>query len=55
MPPLRIAGPRNLALLSVISLGGTYMILKSKTLAVKQDNRTAGDYSVSVDRSGRST
>ena len=42
---------RNLAFFSVISLGGTYMILKSRTLAAKQEKK-AGDYSVSVDRSG---
>jgi hypothetical protein len=30
------------------------MILKSKTLAVKQQDRASGDYSVTVDRSGMS-
>jgi len=42
--------PRNVALLSFFSLGGGYLMLKSRTLAVKQ--RAAGDYSVTVDRSG---
>jgi hypothetical protein len=42
--------PRNFALLSFFSLGGGYLMLKSRTLAVKQ--RAAGDYSVTVDRSG---
>ena len=44
--------PRNLTFLSIISLGSGYMMLKSRTLAVKQKERAIGDYSVSVDRSG---
>ncbi|KAF2121090.1 hypothetical protein BDV96DRAFT_484403, partial [Lophiotrema nucula] len=43
---------RNFALLSAVSLGSGYMVLKSRTLAQKQKERAAGDYSVSVDRSG---
>ncbi|KAF2871727.1 hypothetical protein BDV95DRAFT_493928 [Massariosphaeria phaeospora] len=43
---------RNIALFSVVSLGGGYMMLKSKTLAEKQRERATGDFSVSVDRSG---
>ena len=31
------------------------MVLKSRTLAAKQQERAAGDYSVSVDRSGMSS
>ncbi|PSN62319.1 hypothetical protein BS50DRAFT_638855 [Corynespora cassiicola Philippines] len=41
---------RNLAFFSVLSLGGGYMVIKSRALAVKQ--RETGDYSVTVDRSG---
>ncbi|KAF2659157.1 hypothetical protein K491DRAFT_216418 [Lophiostoma macrostomum CBS 122681] len=48
----RLFAPRNLAFFSVVSLGGTYAILKSRTLAAKQNEKAAGDYSVSVDRSG---
>ncbi|KAF2268836.1 hypothetical protein CC78DRAFT_575821 [Lojkania enalia] len=40
---------RNFFLLSIASLGGTYMILRSRTLTEKQ--REKGDYSVTVDRS----
>ncbi|OAL45302.1 hypothetical protein IQ07DRAFT_591636 [Pyrenochaeta sp. DS3sAY3a] len=46
----RFITPRNLTLLSLVSLGSGYFIIKSKTLTEKQ--RAAGDYSVSVDRSG---
>lgn len=45
---------RNITLLSVLTLGSGYFIVKSKTLADKQRERAAGDYSVSVDRSGTS-
>ncbi|KAH7130387.1 hypothetical protein B0J11DRAFT_523076 [Dendryphion nanum] len=48
----RILAGRNLLFVSALSLGGTYMILKSKTLAVKQQDKQNGDYSVTVDRSG---
>ncbi|KAH7394927.1 hypothetical protein DE146DRAFT_616169, partial [Phaeosphaeria sp. MPI-PUGE-AT-0046c] len=41
---------RNITLLSMFSLGGGYLMTKSRTLAEKQ--RAAGDYSVTVDRSG---
>jgi hypothetical protein len=43
--------PRNLAFFSLFSLGGGYLTLKSRALAVKQ--RETGDYSVTVDRSGK--
>jgi hypothetical protein len=43
--------PRTLAFLSLFSLGGGYLTLKSRALAVKQ--RETGDYSVTVDRSGK--
>ncbi|KAF2690467.1 hypothetical protein K458DRAFT_413251 [Lentithecium fluviatile CBS 122367] len=48
----RLFTPRNLALFSVFSLGGGYMMVKSRALAEKQRQRAVGDYSVSVDRSG---
>ncbi|OCK93037.1 uncharacterized protein K441DRAFT_567913 [Cenococcum geophilum 1.58] len=43
---------RNIAILSLMSLGGSYFIMKSRTLAEKKRERAVGDYSVSVDRSG---
>ncbi|KAF2451719.1 hypothetical protein P171DRAFT_478747 [Karstenula rhodostoma CBS 690.94] len=46
----RLFTPRNLALVSIFSLGGGYLALKSRALAIKQ--RESGDYSVTVDRSG---
>ncbi|KAK7187656.1 hypothetical protein PSPO01_06390 [Paraphaeosphaeria sporulosa] len=48
----RLFTPRNLAFFSMFSLGGGYLTMKSRALAVKQRER--GDYSVTVDRSGRS-
>jgi hypothetical protein len=44
--------PRNLTFLSIFSLGGGYMMIKSRTLAARQKERQIGDYSVTVDRSG---
>ncbi|KAF1919557.1 hypothetical protein BDU57DRAFT_144313 [Ampelomyces quisqualis] len=44
--------PRNVSLISLFSLGGGYLMLKSRTFAEKQ--KAAGDYSVPVDRSGTS-
>ncbi|KAF1948887.1 hypothetical protein CC80DRAFT_223631 [Byssothecium circinans] len=49
----RLFTPRNLALFSLLSLGGGYGIVKTRTLAEKRRERASGDYSVSVDRSGR--
>ncbi|KAL5385708.1 hypothetical protein DPSP01_004493 [Paraphaeosphaeria sporulosa] len=46
----RLFTPRNLAFFSMFSLGGGYLTMKSRALAVKQRER--GDYSVTVDRSG---
>ncbi|OCL14397.1 hypothetical protein AOQ84DRAFT_351525 [Glonium stellatum] len=43
---------RNIAIFSLLSLGGSYFIIKSRTLAEKKRERAVGDYSVSVDRSG---
>ncbi|KAF2467660.1 uncharacterized protein BDR25DRAFT_305427 [Lindgomyces ingoldianus] len=48
----RLFTTRSLTLFSVLSLGGGYIMLKSRVLASKQKERAAGDYSVSVDRSG---
>lgn len=42
--------PRSLSLLSIISLSGGYIMLRSRGLTVKP--RENGDYSVTVDRSG---
>ncbi|KAF5847480.1 hypothetical protein GGP41_000181 [Bipolaris sorokiniana] len=50
----RLLTPRSMAVLSIISLGGGYFTLKSRTLADKQRVRSNGDFAVSVDRSGRS-
>ncbi|KAH7089233.1 hypothetical protein FB567DRAFT_328542 [Paraphoma chrysanthemicola] len=50
----RLLSPRNVTLFSLLSLGGGYFMIKSRTLAEKQRNRAAGDYSVTVDRSGTS-
>ncbi|ORY16761.1 hypothetical protein BCR34DRAFT_475840 [Clohesyomyces aquaticus] len=44
--------PRNFTIFSLFSFGGGYMMLKSRALAEKQKQRAAGDYSVTVDRSG---
>ncbi|KAF2703571.1 hypothetical protein K504DRAFT_392080 [Pleomassaria siparia CBS 279.74] len=44
--------PRNLTFFSIFSLGGGYMMMKSRALETRQKERAAGDYSVSVDRSG---
>ncbi|KAH7350346.1 hypothetical protein BKA66DRAFT_431208 [Pyrenochaeta sp. MPI-SDFR-AT-0127] len=52
---LPIHRPRNFTLISVLTLGSGYFIVKSRILADKQRERAAGDYSVSVDRSGTST
>ncbi|KAB2101891.1 hypothetical protein AG0111_0g10008 [Alternaria gaisen] len=41
-----------MTLISLASLGSGYFILKSKALADKQRDRAAGDYTVTVDRSG---
>jgi hypothetical protein len=41
-----------MSLISLASLGSGYFILKSKALADKQRDRAAGDYTVTVDRSG---
>ena len=46
------ASRRNVAIFSLMSLGGSYLIMKSRTLAEKKRERAVGDYSVSVDRSG---
>lgn len=43
---------RNMALFSMAALGSGYFTIKSKTLAEKQKVRPAGDYAVTVDRSG---
>jgi hypothetical protein len=45
---------RNVALLSIFSLSGGYMMVKSRALAERQRQRAQGDYSVTVDRSGTS-
>lgn len=44
--------PRTFTFFTIASLAGTYMILKSRTVATKQQEKAAGDYSVTVDRSG---
>jgi hypothetical protein len=49
-----LCSPRNITLFSLLSLGGGYFMIKSRTLAEKQRVRAAGDYSVTVDRSGTS-
>jgi hypothetical protein len=38
---------------TIAGLGGAYMIVKARTLAIKQQEKEVRDYSVSVDRSGR--
>jgi len=35
-----------------MSLGGGFLMIKSKALADQQSERATGDYSVTVDRSG---
>jgi hypothetical protein len=35
-----------------MSLGGGFLMIKSRSLAEQQRERAAGDYSVTVDRSG---
>lgn len=46
-----LARSRNFTLFSLAALGSSYFMIKSKTLAEKQ--RVVGDYSVTVDRSGK--
>jgi hypothetical protein len=43
---------RTLTLLTAMSLGGGFLMIKSRSLAEQQRERAAGDYSVTVDRSG---
>ncbi|KAF2631160.1 hypothetical protein BU25DRAFT_407698 [Macroventuria anomochaeta] len=52
MPYPRVLTPRTFTLITAMSLGGGYLMIKSKSLAEKQRERAAGDYSVTVDRSG---
>ncbi|KAF1944403.1 hypothetical protein EJ02DRAFT_420475 [Clathrospora elynae] len=52
MPYSRLLTSRNFAIFSLFSLGGGYFMVKSRTLAEKKRAREAGDYSVTVDRSG---
>jgi hypothetical protein len=42
---------RTFTLLTAMSLGG-FLMIKSRALAEQQRERAAGDYSVTVDRSG---
>ena len=46
---------RNVALFSVFSLGGGFLMVRSRALAERQRQRALDDYSVSVDRSGSSS
>ncbi|CAA9965004.1 hypothetical protein CFE70_007951 [Pyrenophora teres f. teres 0-1] len=52
MPYTRLLTTRNMTLFSIAALGTGYFTIKSKTLAEKQQVRPAGDYAVTVDRSG---
>ncbi|KAF1362886.1 hypothetical protein EJ07DRAFT_58520, partial [Lizonia empirigonia] len=52
MPYSRILTPRTFTLITAMSLGGGYLMVKSRSLSEKQSDRLAGDYSVTVDRSG---
>ncbi|KAF2494276.1 hypothetical protein BU16DRAFT_619420 [Lophium mytilinum] len=52
MAPSRFFNGRNLAIFSVFTFGGSYILFKSRALAAKKQNKAIGDYSVSVDRSG---
>ncbi|KAJ4990283.1 hypothetical protein SVAN01_04165 [Stagonosporopsis vannaccii] len=52
MPYSRILTPRTFTLITAMSLGGGYLLIKSRSLAEQQRERVAGDYSVTVDRSG---
>jgi hypothetical protein len=49
---LTTGSPRSMTLISLASLGSGYFIVKSRALADKQRDRAAGDYTVTVDRSG---
>ena len=46
---------RTFTLLTAMSLGGGFLMIKSRALAEQQRERAAGDYSVAVDRSGMYT
>ncbi|KAF2271349.1 uncharacterized protein EI97DRAFT_437938 [Westerdykella ornata] len=48
----KLFGSRNLAIAAFASLGGSYLLLRSRLVPAKQKERPAGDFSVSVDRSG---
>ncbi|KAJ8109943.1 hypothetical protein OPT61_g7083 [Boeremia exigua] len=50
MPYSRIFTPRTFTLITAMSLGGGYLMIKSKALAEQQRERGVGDYSVTVDR-----
>ncbi|EDU42173.1 hypothetical protein PtrSN002B_007904 [Pyrenophora tritici-repentis] len=52
MPYSRLLTTRNMTLFSIAALGTGYFTIRSKTLAEKQQVRPAGDYAVTVDRSG---
>ncbi|EOA87633.1 uncharacterized protein SETTUDRAFT_28275 [Exserohilum turcica Et28A] len=52
MPSPRLLTPRNMVILSVISVAGGYFTLKPRALADQQRVRSSGDFAVSVDRSG---
>ncbi|KAF2396524.1 hypothetical protein EJ06DRAFT_559663 [Trichodelitschia bisporula] len=43
---------RNLAVFSLLTLGGSYFVLKSRTLAAKRRQRLEGDFHVDASRSG---
>ncbi|OSS45019.1 hypothetical protein B5807_09134 [Epicoccum nigrum] len=52
MPYSRILSSRTFTLLTAMSLGGGFLMMKSRALAEQQGEKAAGDYSVTVDRSG---
>ncbi|KAF2750481.1 hypothetical protein M011DRAFT_244017 [Sporormia fimetaria CBS 119925] len=51
VPYSKLLAPRTLSMMSCAVLGGTYLMVKSRAVAVKRRQRAAGDYSVDVDRS----
>ncbi|UPX18785.1 uncharacterized protein EKO05_0009077 [Ascochyta rabiei] len=52
MPYSRILTPSTFTLITAMSLGGGYLMTKSRPSAELQRDRNDGDYSVTVDRSG---
>ncbi|KAF2754494.1 hypothetical protein EJ05DRAFT_479470 [Pseudovirgaria hyperparasitica] len=52
MPFSTLVNRRALAFFGVVSLGGSYMLMKTRAITAQREQRQVGDYSVSTTRSG---